>query len=148
MSAHDDYPSATLLAELRELPKKQKRGQRAWEILLETAAHSDFGVVYDCAVENDLVQTFDQEQTLKDGQRLMNRRWKNPLDGSEMVWIPPGNFLVGKKKLSAGLPGFSLARHPVTNAQFLKFIEETGYTPPENHEGNELFLSHWSKGKP
>ena len=49
-----DGPSAALLAELKDLPKKREKGkrvQRAWEILLEASANSDFPVVFDCAVE-------------------------------------------------------------------------------------------------
>jgi serine/threonine-protein kinase len=151
MSTHDDYPSAALLAELKDLPKKKDKGkrlQRAWEILLEASANSDFPVVFDCAVETELVQTFDQLHSLKDGQRIANARWTNPLDGSEMVWIPPGPFLVGKENEKAQLPGFSLARHPVTNGQFKQFVDATGYQPPADHESNELFLSHWNGGAP
>jgi serine/threonine-protein kinase len=71
-----------------------------------------------------------------------------------MVWIPPGKALLGppprrrEKQKEAVLPGFSLARHPVTNAQFERFIDETGYSPPEWHPRNDLFVAHWNKGAP
>jgi formylglycine-generating enzyme required for sulfatase activity len=145
---HDDYPSAKLLAELRELPKKlekKKRAQRAWQIVLEASGNSDFAVVFDFALENDLVLDFEGDRTLPDGQRIQNSMWINPVDGSEMVWIPPGPFVVGKEKKPAKCGGFSLARYPVTNAQFEQFLAATNYEPLAKHEDNDLLLYHWKK---
>ena len=42
------------------------------------------------------------------------------------------------------LPGFHLDRHPVTNAEFKRFIAATNYHPPDNHH----FLHDWSNGAP
>jgi serine/threonine-protein kinase len=147
---HDDYPSAPLLAELRELGKTtgKKRAQRAWEIIIEASANSDFGVLFDYALEQELVQECDNEGALPDGQPIYNARWTNPVDGSEMIWIPPGPFVVGPEKKPARCDGFSLARHPVTNAQFQTFLQDSKYQPPSDHPNNELFLSHWRNGKP
>lgn len=52
-----------------------------------------------------------------------------------MVYIPPGECLIGGKGCGSDAlpehpfisPGFYLDRTPVTNKQFLKFVEETGY---------------------
>jgi formylglycine-generating enzyme len=54
-----------------------------------------------------------------------------------MVWIPKGTFLMGtndKKSFSnerpahlVQVPGFWMDEHDVTNAEFLKFVEATGY---------------------
>jgi serine/threonine-protein kinase len=63
-----------------------------------------------------------------------------------MVWVPPGPFHVGKDNEPAESPGFSLARFPVTNAQFERFLDESGYRPPPDHPGEELFLAHWTNG--
>lgn len=74
--------------------------------------------------------------------------WTNPADGSEMIVIPAGPFLVGRDRLPAAAPAFSLARHPVTNAQFARFLEATGHRPDPAHPENGKFLSHWTRGRP
>jgi len=51
--------------------------------------------------------------------------WTNPIDDSEMVYIPAGPFYVGPKKQQAVSAGFSLGRHPVTDAQFQRFRDGT-----------------------
>jgi serine/threonine protein kinase len=63
-------------------------------------------------------------------------------DGKEYVHIPPGEFWMGGaddkdaplRKIYVG--GFYISRFPVTNAEYLAFVEATGYIPPE----------HWSDG--
>jgi len=80
----------------------------------------------------------------------------NPLkstfsDDSEMILIPEGEFLMGttdeemaelKNKFSneefAGYPqhkvwldAFYIDKYPVTNAQYMRFVKETGYRTPE-----------------
>jgi sulfatase modifying factor 1 len=62
----------------------------------------------------------------------------NEIDGSEMVWVPAGEFLRGspdgrgagderpQKKIT--LDGFWIARTPVTRAQYEKFCAATGRT--------------------
>jgi formylglycine-generating enzyme required for sulfatase activity len=59
-------------------------------------------------------------------------------DGSGMVMIPAGEFLMGSE---SGYPNespvhpvfldaFALAQHPVTNAQYERFVRETGHRVP------------------
>ena len=53
----------------------------------------------------------------------------------EMVWIPPGKFTMGANDGSPDeqplhdvkVRGFFMDKTEVTNAQFTKFVEETGY---------------------
>lgn len=73
------------------------------------------------------------------------RRWTNTVDGSVMIRIPPGSGPLGYQNDlgRVALGGFSLARHPVTNAQFDAFLKATGYAPPEDHPRNDDFLKHW-----
>jgi len=42
------------------------------------------------------------------------------------------------------VPAFHIDRYPVTNAQFLAFVEATGYRPADDHN----FLLHWEGGRP
>jgi serine/threonine-protein kinase len=149
MSKHQASPSAALFAELQALQHdagSPERGERAWRIVVAASANSDFYALLDYALENGLIGSFD-EVPPKAVDRPLNATWRNPIDGSEMVWIPPGPFVVGAKQLPAESQGFSLARHPVTNQQFKQFLSETDYQPPEEHPLPETFLSHWSGGR-
>jgi formylglycine-generating enzyme required for sulfatase activity len=65
----------------------------------------------------------------------------NPMDGYEMVLIPAGNAIFGtndercgreaRPQFQAELPAYYLGLYCVTNAQYLQFVEATGYPPPE-----------------
>jgi serine/threonine-protein kinase len=141
-------PSAQLFAELQQVARDREapdRIDRAWRIVVSAAGNSDFYAVLDFATENGLVASFDDKKPGPDVP--LNALWRNPLDGSEMVWIPPGPFLCGSKKQAAECQGFSLARHPVTNQQFKRFLDETNYQPPEEHLLPETFLRHWNGRK-
>ena len=148
----NEYPSAPMLADLKEtlnITQNNRRLVKAWEILLRAAGNPDFSVVMDFALENELALPLDPDRTtLVDGQEVANATWINPNDGSELVCIPGGSCLVTKEDTRVVVPGFSLARYPVTNEQFSKFLAATRYEPPKEHAENEKFLQHWTKGKP
>ena len=57
-----------------------------------------------------------------------------------MVWVPPGPFIMGGV---GGFPvqvahiekGFFVARTPVTNGEYARFVEATGHEPPQHWKG-------------
>ncbi len=149
----DPCPSSELFAELtrlRSTPAGPERSARVWQTIGRAYGNADCAVLLDFALEHGLV--YPCGEALRKGQRgeePRQRVWVNPVDGSEMVWIPAGPFFVGPRqdKQIAQSAGFSLARHPVTNVQFAKFLAESGYTPPPEHPDPERFLSHWQGGE-
>jgi formylglycine-generating enzyme required for sulfatase activity len=148
--SRDDFPSAAVLAELQKAMRSRgaaRRKARCWRLVMEAAGNSDFGVVHDFALEQGLIAAPEVPKRGQQGPHA-GASWVNPCDGSEMIWIPEGPFLVGRKKTRVTLPGFSLARHPVTNAQFKQFLDESGYEPPKWHPRNDLFLADWRRGAP
>ncbi|MCK6551895.1 SUMF1/EgtB/PvdO family nonheme iron enzyme [Myxococcota bacterium] len=65
-------------------------------------------------------------------------------DGTELVLVPSGQFLMGPNRRSVWLDGFYIDRFPVTNAQFAAFLAATKYEPEEGTSG---FLVHWPEGQ-
>jgi len=66
---------------------------------------------------------------------LESNRWRNPKDGKEMVRVPAGKFLYGDDKREVELPEFWIDKAPVTNAEYARFVAETGHEPPRHWNG-------------
>src|SRR5947208_13147199 len=80
----------------------------------------------------------------------------NPKDGAELIWIPPGDFLMGSDTGERHespphhvvLDGFWIYKHQITVAQYRKFCAETGrflkHTPPWGwHDENPMVIVSW-----
>ena len=54
----------------------------------------------------------------------------NEKDGSVMVYVPAGIFLMGNDKNSVSVDAFYIDKFPITNNQYKKFMTETNYVEP------------------
>jgi formylglycine-generating enzyme required for sulfatase activity/mono/diheme cytochrome c family protein len=68
---------------------------------------------------------------------------KNARDGADMVYVPPGEFIMGSNEVEDGKPihrvmldGYYIYRTPVTVAQYLTFCAETGHRRPPSPDFN------------
>jgi len=76
---------------------------------------------------------------------LAEAKWPPPPpEGMEvpegMVWVPPGPFIMGGEygfdvQVARIEKGFFVARTPVTNAEYARFVAATGYEPPRHWKG-------------
>ena len=77
-----------------------------------------------------------------------NEYWTCPKTGIEMAVIPAGSFYFGSASgIQMESCEFSIARYPVTNAQWLDFIKDSKYVPDANHPQSDSYLKHWADGK-
>ena len=94
--------------------------------------------VVTATLQGSSVEMESQESVLP--ERIVNEK-----DGAEMVLIPAGAFEMGSPKdddkhwerpiHSVYLDAFYMDVHPVTNAQYQKFVQETGYPAPKKNAG-------------
>lgn len=102
----------------------------------------------------DSIKTIYKEQLIK-GDATLPDAIMNSVDGSEQVKIPAGEFIYGInkkdreellkemksevdeifqyefKQTNISLPTFYIDKYEVSNEQFLKFLDATGYTIPK-----------------
>ena len=68
--------------------------------------------------------------------------------GIELVLVPAGQFLMGAKPGTRGVTitgPFYMGKTEVTNAQYRKFVEATGYEgKPDTDPAYDLYLLHWN----
>jgi formylglycine-generating enzyme required for sulfatase activity len=63
------------------------------------------------------------------------KNYVEPKTGLEMIHIPAGEFLYGEEKRLAYLPDYWIAKTPVTNAHYLRFVQTAGRPAPEHWQG-------------
>ncbi len=61
---------------------------------------------------------------------------------TDLVLVPAGDFQMGPSKRRVWLDAFYIQRHPVTNEQYERFVQATGYVPRDTSR----YLTHW-RGK-
>ncbi len=83
-------------------------------------------------------------------EALHNRIVVNLKDGSVMVYVPAGEFEMGDgvgencPPHKVVLSGYWIGVYAVTNAQYLKFVEETGHQLPDEVEhGTPVWKGRW-----
>ncbi len=64
------------------------------------------------------------------GNTIQKKGIINEKDGSAMIHIPAGMFLMGVEKNSVNVDAFYIDKYPITNNQYKKFIAETNYAEP------------------
>lgn len=151
MNSPDEDAAGRAMAELNSLlPGRGTPGlaRHVWRVLQTARDSHEFAVVVDFATDHGLTVSFDDLPEKAGRCRPASPvKWTSPVDGLEMIRIPPGRFLCGADKEEADIVGFSLARHPVTNAQFKRFLDETDYRRAAHADpDNDLiaFLDHWN----
>jgi len=73
---------------------------------------------------------------------------ENPTDGSLLLLVPAGTFLAGGPGGDEGggtfeveLPAYYVGIHPVTNAQYKRFVDATGHRAPNEADYGEAVWS-------
>jgi len=67
-------------------------------------------------------------------------------DGSQFLLVGAGPFQMGPQRRTVYLEGFHAGQYPVTNRQFARFMQATGYRPEDMRD--QRFLAHWRGGRP
>ena len=129
------FSESTTLAAL----PPHERIASAWRILATIEAADEFAEALKFAVRQGFVDAEFVPQLLGDpGSAAPKRYWVNPIDGSEMVWIPPGPFMIGEEQRRVDAHGFFLARYPITYAQFDRYLAAMRLEKEKNSHVEDL----------
>lgn len=100
---------------------------RLHRLMLEDRATADGPVFISEEMRRFLGELFASKPKLEPGPP------SEPPPG--MAWVPPGEFILGggqglRLQIARLEEGVFIAKSPVTNAQYARFVAETGYAPP------------------
>lgn len=128
MSAATDLQDA--LAAAAALTDPMARAEATWTALADAPVDLDLDTPLAEAEKHGLIAPLAAERmALQHQAKRTTRLWVNPTDGQEMIWISGGEAPLGGQigGQTVSIPGFSLGRHPVTEAQFHRFVADAGY---------------------
>jgi formylglycine-generating enzyme required for sulfatase activity len=103
-----------------------KRAYRIFDTYRRVTGEEDWDVVEDRL--EDIRAYFEEEGIDPDAQP------EGAASPEGMVLVPEGKFLFGESREEVDLPAFYIDLHPVTNEEYLRFCEETGYRKPRFHD--------------
>ena len=122
-----------LLSQLRACAHGPRGAFDATQLLIEHPGDVDWSIVADYLIQHGVMADDALARLLRQREAVRARAaWIEPTSGLEMIWIAPGAFGFGPphRARRCWLPGFFMARHPVTNGQWLAFVEATQYRYP------------------
>lgn len=119
----------------------------AWRILTRADDADLLAVALDFALDHELINADLVPLLRGDDVTAPGRVWTNPIDETELIWIPPGQFHAGRADQIVSSQGYFLAKSPVTNRQFQAFLTATSYKPTAKESQRESFLAHWQEGQ-
>lgn len=127
---YEDLPGDTRTTKMHGLIEYlQRRGELSR--LLDEVIEQRPNVGWPSFEDGNLV-TEEEEPAKNKPQSFIHEK-----SGLEMLLIPAGEFLYGEEKELKFLPDFWMAKTPVTNAHYAKFMRDAGYKAP----------GHWENGK-
>lgn len=85
-----------------------------------------------CAQKTTEAQKPDAQNLRPPASAKPGQTWTNPKDGSVMIFVPAGKFVMGgqtekEPKHTRELGSYWIDKYEVTNAQFMKFVKATNY---------------------
>lgn len=130
-----------------------------WKLLAESTSQRTTFEMLRCALDlgklnesiADWPKAYREELGTPTTRTIGTRRnpwWTHPVTGCQMIVVPAGVAQLGARTEAVDVEGFSIARFPVTNADFAKFLNATGYEPADSMNYGE-YLENWkSDGMP
>ena len=135
------------LAAAGRLDDARVRARRVWSTLVEVedAEALEQGVAAARSV-GLLAPLAGERLQLQRAAATSSGLWVEPISGLEMIWIPPGPASRGQGKGTGQMAGFSLARHPVTQAQWRAFAESSGWPHDPSGDDPQWPVTHIDQG--
>lgn len=138
MLAHVERPPAPPDQFRTDLPTELQ------ELILDMLAKDSAERPSDCDTVKARLQSALREVAPKEPGRLDTPAPPPQIhesDGSQLLRVDGGTFLMGPSRREVFVDDFYIARHPVTNRQFEAFVKITGYRPDDSEAGR--FVAHW-----